>query len=224
MEAEPLMDPLQRLGYAAVSAALPEVALQNLERTLDVQGAFSRRPVPCAPLQEWLETTFLASLMRALLGPEARVIRAFYLDKTPGENWALAWHQDTTLAFAEPLEVPGFHAWVNKAHFFHAQAPGELMARVLSTRIHLDTIGVAQGALSVLPNTHGLGLLDDAAIHRLAATVPPTSLPAQRGEVLLMRPLLLHGSDRATEPRSRRILHLEWAAFDPPGGLKWAWF
>jgi ectoine hydroxylase-related dioxygenase (phytanoyl-CoA dioxygenase family) len=162
--------------------------------------------------------------MKGLIGQEARVIRAFYLDKTPEENWALAWHQDTTLAFVEPLAVEGFHAWVNKAHFFHAQAPAEIMGRVLSTRIHLDTISAAQGPLKVLPGSHVFGVLKDDAIAQIAGSTSEAVLPAIRGEVVLMRPLLLHGSDRATVPQSRRILHLEWVAFDPPGGLRWAWF
>jgi hypothetical protein len=55
-------------------------------------------------------------------------------------------------------------------------------------------------------------------------TVEPMLLPAKRGDVLLMSPLLLHGSERARVPTRRRVLHLEWAAFDLPGGLHWAWF
>lgn len=211
-------------GYARCPVVLDEAAVVDLEGILDARGAFSRRPVPLGPLADWIARTFLADLMPRLLGPGARVIRAFYLDKTPEENWALAWHQDTTLAFAEAKDVEGFGAWVNKAHFFHAQAPAELMARVLSTRLHFDDIDAAQGALKVLPGTHRDGKLDDAAIARRAEAHAPVYLPALRGEVLLMHPLLLHGSDRAREPRRRRILHLEWAAFDPPGGLRWAWF
>lgn len=211
-------------GFARLSECLEEGALLGLESVLEVKGAFNRRPVARAPLQEWLASTPLNSLMSGLIGEEARVIRAFYLDKTPAENWALAWHQDTTLAFSEPLDVEGFHAWVNKAHFFHAQAPAEVMGRVLSTRIHLDTITAAQGPLKVLPGSHAQGIFRDDAIARLAGSISEAVLPARRGEVFLMRPLLLHGSDRATDPQSRRILHLEWAAFEPPGGLRWAWF
>ena len=78
--------------------------------------------------------------------------------------------------------------------------------------------------MKVLPGSQAFGVLTDEAILRLSSSTPALALPAERGEVLLMCPLLLHGSDRASDPKSRRILHLEWAAFDPPGGLKWAWF
>lgn len=224
MEFLDLAAELDRQGYARVRERLDERTLVDLEGSLTVQGAFSRRPLGLRDLAIWLGSTPLKGLMQNLLGEEAAVIRAFYLDKTPEENWALAWHQDTTLAFAEPLEVEGFRAWVNKAHFFHAQAPAEIMSRILSTRIHLDSIGSAQGPLKVLPGSHRSGILGDAEILARAAELPTEVLPADRGELFLMRPLLLHGSDRASDPRSRRILHLEWAAFKPPGGLRWAWF
>jgi hypothetical protein len=40
--------------------------------------------------------------------------------------------------------------------------------------------------------------------------------------VLLMRPLLLHASSPAIMPQHRRVVHLEYAAEDLPGGLQWA--
>lgn len=211
-------------GFARSLDRLGEASLLGLEAVLEVRGAFGRRPVGLGPLHAWVDQTPLRKLMQHLLGEEARVVRAFYLDKTAEQNWAFAWHQDTTLAFAEPLEVPGFSAWVNKAHFFHAQAPSEVMEGMLSTRIHLDTTGEGQGPLKVLPGTHRLGKLSDVEIQVLAASAPEVLLEAERGEILLMRPLLLHGSHRASLPQHRRILHLEWAAFQPPGGLRWAWF
>jgi hypothetical protein len=42
-----------------------------------------------------------------------------------------------------------------------------------------------------------------------------------RGGVLLMRPLLLHASQKATRPARRRVIHLEYAACDLPSGLDW---
>ncbi len=224
MRAAEWLEGLDRDGWARAPLLVEEDRVRALEALLEVRGAFSRRPAPLGPLEDWAVSAGLGALVEGVLGPGARPIRAFFLDKTEEENWALAWHQDTTLAFAEAREVPGFSAWTPKAHFYHAQAPAELMAQVLAARIHLDEAREAQGALKVLPGTHRFGRLDDGAIADLAARSPALHLPARRGEVLLMRPLLLHGSDRAAEPRRRRILHLEWAAFDPPGGLRWAWF
>jgi hypothetical protein len=42
-----------------------------------------------------------------------------------------------------------------------------------------------------------------------------------RGDALLMRPLLLHASSACVAPKSRRVIHLEFAADELPQGLEW---
>ena len=37
----------------------------------------------------------------------------------------------------------------------------------------------------------------------------------------MMRPLLLHASSAASVPDHRRVIHLEFAAEQLPGGLQW---
>jgi hypothetical protein len=46
--------------------------------------------------------------------------------------------------------------------------------------------------------------------------------PAERGDVICMRPLILHSSSRSIEPVHRRVLHLEYAARQLPNGLEWS--
>jgi hypothetical protein len=41
------------------------------------------------------------------------------------------------------------------------------------------------------------------------------------GGLLAMRPLLLHSSSSARLPSHRRVLHLEFASCQLPGGLEW---
>lgn len=211
-------------GYAFLPELLGEEALDHLERLLQAPTGHARRPLPLDRLAQWLISTSIPDAVRAVLGPDARPVRAFWLDKTPEENWAIPWHQDTTFALADALEVPGFQGWRNKAHFYEAQAPGDLVGQMLATRLHLDDVGPTQGCLKVLPGSHREGRLAPADIADRVAARPARPVPAHRGTVLCMRPLLLHASDRAALPGRRRILHLEWAAFDLPGGLRWAWF
>ena len=42
-----------------------------------------------------------------------------------------------------------------------------------------------------------------------------------RGGILAFRPLLLHASSPARQPRHRRVVHLEFAAVELAGGLEW---
>jgi hypothetical protein len=43
-----------------------------------------------------------------------------------------------------------------------------------------------------------------------------------RGGALVMRPLLLHASSKATSPTHRRVLHVLFGPTDLPLGLEWA--
>jgi ectoine hydroxylase-related dioxygenase (phytanoyl-CoA dioxygenase family) len=92
---------------------------------------------------------------------------------------------------------------------------------MLSVRIHLDDCDESNGALRVLPGTHNLGRLSAAQIseqQRLAASI---SCAAQKGDVVLMRPLLLHASSAASKAIHRRVIHLDYASSQLDGGLQW---
>jgi hypothetical protein len=219
------LDALDRDGVCLWPESLPEPVVADLEARLGSGTGFERRPVGLASLQEWPGGTFLPDRIAEILGPGARPVRALLMGKAAGqENWAIPWHQDMTLALKEPRDVPGFGPWTNKAHFYHAQAPAAVMEGMLATRIHLDACGTGQGPLKVLPGSHRGGKWTDAEIEAWAAQTEPTTLLAARGDVGFMRPLVLHGSDRAADPAPRRVLHVEWAAAPLPCGLAWAWF
>ena len=150
--------------------------------------------------------------MNALLGATARPVRALLMAKGEGQDWDIGWHRDTTFAVKAPKIVPGFDAWVDKGSLWQVQAPEELVAQVRSLRLHLDDSGPDTGPLLVKPGSHR-GL-----------EAEPVELHARRGDAFLMHPLLLHASARPQTLAPRRVLHIEWAAFELPGGLEWAWF
>src|SRR5687767_10708268 len=50
----------------------------------------------------------------SFLGPASRPVRAILLDKNPGRNWALGWHQDRTIAVRARQQVEGYGAWTVK--------------------------------------------------------------------------------------------------------------
>lgn len=210
------LDDFEVNGYKTLPCAVGGDQLEVLEASLPWIATPSRRPVPLAPLNGWLATTDLPAYMTALQGRSARPIRALLMGKGEGgertQAWGIDWHRDTTFAVAAPKAVPGFDAWVDKGPFWQVQAPLDLAAQVRSLRLHLDDSGPDTGPLLVRPGSHrGEG-------------GEPTEVHAERGDVLLMHPLLLHASEPPATPAPRRVLHVEWAAFDLPGGLEWAWF
>ncbi len=82
---------------------------------------------------------------------------------------------------------------------------------VVALRVHLDDSTRANGPLRVLPGTHTSGVLTHDEIQRMAAAVAPITCVASAGGVVAMRPLVVHGSSKASDNASRRVLHIEYA-------------
>jgi ectoine hydroxylase-related dioxygenase (phytanoyl-CoA dioxygenase family) len=103
----------------------------------------------------------------------------------------------------------------------HVHPPVPVLERMIAARLSLDDCGHYDGALRVLPGTHRRGRLDAATIRRCARDIPAATCPAAAGDLLLMRPLLLHASSPAARPVRRRVLHVEFAREPLPPGLEW---
>lgn len=203
---------MERAGWRLWPLAVSDSQLAALETALPWLRAPSRRPIPLAPLNAWLASTALPARMEAFMGVGVRPVRALLMAKGEGQDWDIGWHRDTTFAVKTPKAVDGFDGWVDKGPFWQVQAPLDLVAQLRSVRLHLDDSTPDTGPLLVKPGSHRGEEGEAVAIH------------AKRGDAILMHPLLLHASERPKTHTPRRVLHIEWAAFDLPGGLEWAWF
>ena len=156
----------------------------------------------------------------AVLGTEARAVRAILFDKQPGANWGVGWHQDLTIAVKQRVDVAGFTAWTEKAGVPHVQPPAEILEGMLTLRLHLDATDADNGALIVAPGSHSFGRLPEtwaAADSNTAAIV----CAAAAGDVLAFRPLLMHMSRKSAHPSHRRVIQIEYAAAPLPPPLLW---
>jgi ectoine hydroxylase-related dioxygenase (phytanoyl-CoA dioxygenase family) len=97
-----------------------------------------------------------------------------------------------------------------------------VLEQLPAIRIDLDGSDLANGDRRVLPASHALGLLQPERIAAIAQTVPAVTSCVRAGGALCLSPRLVHASSRATEPRHRRIVHLEFSARELPGGLAFA--
>lgn len=160
--------------------------------------------------------------LAALIGGGLRPVRGILFDKTAAENWSVSWHQDLTIAVERRVDVPGYGPWSMKDGVVHTLAPDSLLERMVTIRIHLDDTAAENGALRVIPGSHQLGRLGGAGIEELTRR-PEVICAASAGDILLMSPLVLHASRKATRPARRRVVHFEYAptdALDPR--LSWA--
>jgi len=205
---------------AAIDQALQAQSTLKAERERRSDFAL-RNALAISEVREIVEGGPVAALMRQLMGAKARSVRAIVFDKTPHANWKVPWHQDLTIAVQSRAEVMGFAPWSMKEGVPHVQPPLEILASMLTIRLHLDDCGLDNGALRVLPASHREGRLEAAEISRRRQNTEEISCPVERGGALLMKPLLLHASSASQNPRRRRVLHLEWAAADLPAPLRW---
>ena len=217
-----MSDHLERDGFAIIPNVINFEDRENLIALLGpVAGAGRRGLLQTSEIAELAASAKFLDLIRLYLPAEPRAVRAIYFDKSPDANWLVPWHQDLTLAVKKRTDVLGFGPWSVKENVPHVQPPVELLEQMLTIRLHLDDADVSNGALKVLPKSHCLGRLSAEQIQSLRQTESEHLCEAKAGDVLLMRPLLLHASGRSTSERNRRVLHIEYAAFELPSGLEW---
>ncbi len=137
-------------------------------------------------------------------------VRCILFDKTPLSNWPAAWHQDLTIALKEKHDTPGYLNWSVKDGVSHVQPPIELLEKMVTVRIHLDDTPTENGALKAIEESHLKGQIPSDKIAKLTDDSNSTCSCAA-GDILLMKPLILHASERSITPVHRRIIHIEYA-------------
>jgi ectoine hydroxylase-related dioxygenase (phytanoyl-CoA dioxygenase family) len=117
-------------------------------------------------------------------------------------------------------EATGFGPWSTKAGIQHVMAPPGLLSYMLTMRLHLDDCGENQGALKAISASHQYGRLPEDSIEQFTGSgVVTCHVP--KGGILAFRPLLVHASDAAREPGSRRVIQLDFCARRLPLPLEW---
>jgi hypothetical protein len=219
---EPAKAEVKTHGFEIVTGVIDDREQQALKDLLGpVMGAGRRGLLDLAAVAECAYSDRLLDLVRPHLASEPLAVRGIYFDKSAETNWLVPWHQDLTLAVRERAEVSGFGPWSIKDGVPHVQPPVDLLQRMLTIRLHLDDADESNGALRVLPGSHRFGRLAADRIQEMRARQPDFVGAVSAGDAILMRPLLLHASGRSASARHRRVLHIEYAAFDLPPPLHW---
>jgi len=163
----------------------------------------------------------LSGLASTLLGHAARPTKATLFDKHEDANWSLPLHQDLTITVQAKADVPGFGPWTEKAGVPHVRPPESILQSIVALRIHLDDCPEENGALYVVRASHIRGRLSSGELKLMMSAVEEEVVPAKAGDVLVMSPLLIHGSGKAKTPNRRRVLHIEYSCVDLPAPLQW---
>jgi len=163
----------------------------------------------------------IGAVAAKFLGPQCRPVRAILFDKTAATNWSLAWHQDRTICVKQRIDVDGYGAWTTKSGMQHVAPPFELLARMITLRVHLDDVPAGNAPLLIAPGSHAAGRVPitdyDAVVDRCGIH----ACLASAGDIWVYATPILHASEAADVTGHRRVLQIDYAAEDLPGGLAW---
>lgn len=214
----------ERDGACHFGGAMTPTAAAMLAQCLscDIDGQPGRRLMVEPDVETLLSSSgAVGRIAAALVGENARPVRAVLFDKTQAANWIVAWHQDRTIAVRERHEVAGYGPWSLKDGCPHVAPPIEVLAGMATLRLHLDSCDVENAPLKVALGSHHLGRVaatdaaDNAGRHRLL------TCHAAAGDVWAYSTPILHTSARTISDRRRRVLQIDYAAYDLPPPLEW---
>ncbi len=151
-----------------------------------------------------------------------RAVRLVMFNKTPECNWGVPWHQDRTITVQKKANVQEFRNWSRKAGVWHCEPPERILESMLFVRIHLDDVDVTGGAMEVALGSHRAGVVAAADAERVAADCDTEICTAKRGDVLVLKMLMLHRSKPAVHAAARRVVRIDYASADLPHPLDWS--
>lgn len=231
---ELLIKKIDELGFAEYPQIIDEKEIENLLTSLSELKTSSivrekKRTVYGVrnllnllhDIRKFAKSEKIKNLVELILGAKAKPVRAIFFDKTSEANWKVPWHQDLTIAVKEKRETVNFTTWTRKAGIHHVQPPDFILEKMLTVRIHLDDADESNGALKVIPKSHKYGRLSSMEVQNLRKLNKPEICRIQRGGAFLMRPLIVHVSSAGTDPKHRRVIHIEFSAETLPNGLEW---
>jgi len=211
-------------GFASIAQVLSArecelIAARTMKIDADTVGT------RCLLAEDWCRT--LAGSLRqhadiaVLIPADFVAVQCTYFEKSVDRNWLVPVHQDLSIPVAARVDHPDLRGWSEKEGGLFVQPPAALMEQLVALRVHLDACREQDGPLQFVPGSHQAGRIsaDEARLRRQAG--PIVSCVMERGDVLAMRPLVLHASSKAEGHSRRRVLHFVFGPRKLPYGLSW---
>ena len=219
-----ISDAFLRDGFAVVPAVLDESQCAAIAASIDVFASGSpgtRSLLAHAGCRVLVATLRAHPTLRVLIPAGHVAVQCTYFEKSIDNNWLVPIHQDLSIPVRARVAHPDLRGWSDKEGTLFVQPPPDLLETLVAVRIHLDPCLATDGPLQLVPGTHTRGRIDAADASRLKHDGPLVTCPVERGGALVMRPLALHASSKATGTSRRRVLHIVFGPSDPGYGLQW---
>lgn len=209
-------------GFSVVTALLSHTELARVDSALAGRSRIGARDLLAEPwcFELALRLQADARLRDAL--PRAHVpVQCTSFEKSVERNWLVPVHQDVAVPVAGRVAHPALSGWSNKGGTWFVQPPVDVLEQLVAVRLHIDDCGAGDGPLHVVPGSHRHGRLADASAIALRDACGTVACPVPRGGAMVLRPLLLHASSKATGSSRRRVLHFLFGPRALPCGLAW---
>ncbi|MCX8523605.1 phytanoyl-CoA dioxygenase family protein [Chryseobacterium formosus] len=162
----------------------------------------------------------LKTIIEEIFGENYFAVKSIYFDKPEKSNWYVAYHQDLTISVDKKIQLENFGPWTTKQNQFAVQPPLDILENIFTIRIHLDDTDENNGALKVVPKSHSKGIYRPETINWDVETENICNV--EKGGIMIMKPLILHGSNRTTNGKKRRVIHIEFSDRELPEELNWS--
>ncbi len=217
---------LQARGVALVPAALHEDQLRFLLSAMrldEARGAVRHRSgqtygvrallAACPELAAHLELLLITQFASEASGRRLFPIDAIFFDKHAEANWAVPAHQDVVVPVPSGIDDNLVRRQRVRDGLTYAEPPESVLTALLAVRIHFNVSDENSGGLYVVPGSHLRGRVRETEISHLPidAYEPCSAGP---GDLLLMKPLVIHRSGTSTRSTHRRALHILYAPVD----------
>lgn len=219
---------LETAGFEVIERILSDQDLDHLLSLLTNQnleplrGGIRRIEQLVPEVATLASSPLLTRIAKKHLSGKPFFVRAIYFDKNPENNWFVTWHQDRTVAVSARFELEGWGPWSLKAGAWHVQPPLKVLEAMVTIRVHLDTTTMTNGCLKISPGSHRLGLIPSDKVLEQVDNNKVVYCEAPAGGAVVMRPHVLHASEKSLTTASRRVLHFEYSCFKLPKGIEWA--
>ncbi len=213
-----------RQGFTIVESVL---SLDRIEATIAHLDTISLNTAGTRNLHRLAWCIELVDVLRShptiarLLPCDNVAVQCTLFEKTVDKNWLVPLHQDLSIPVRERCDNIHLSGWSHKEGILYVQPPIEVLENLVAVRIHIDNCSSDNGALRVVPGSHDRGRISLADIATLKTVNGEQLCEVKQGGALVMRPLLLHASSKATNPNRRRVLHFLFGSASLPLGLQW---
>lgn len=208
-------------GFVITGPLLQSDDLAPLLGNLAIEGVGSRDLLEqswCADLARRIRKH---ALIAPLLPPTAVAVQCTFFQKSTSQNWLVPMHQDLSIPVRERVEDTQLTGWSDKDGTLFVQPPDELLGQLVAVRLHLDPCELVDGPLRVIPASHKSGRLNAADATSARRLSDEVACEVAQGGALVLKPLLLHASSKASGQSRRRVLHFVFGPRCLPCGLAW---